>query len=92
MALRTFSDKDGVRWNAWHVIPSGLGGGSSYPSRFRDGWVCFERLTGGGRCRLPLSEIPDDWESLPDERLDLLRKIAESNPATGTVEMHRRGG
>lgn len=90
MALRTFTDRDGLRWNAWHVFPTGLGGGSSYPSRFREGWVCFERVDGGGRCRLPISDMPEDWESLPDERLSLLRKVAEASPATGVVEAQPR--
>ena len=64
--------RDRSEWNAWNVIPNGFGAG--YQERFRDGWICFERVNGGGRCRLPLRDVPAGWEALPDDRLDLLRR------------------
>jgi hypothetical protein len=76
MALRTFTGPDGQQWNAWHVWPNGAGAG--FHERFRDGWVCFERVGGGRRCRIPTGELPSEWESLPDQRLELLRRLAES--------------
>ncbi len=79
MALRTFTDPDGNAWNAWHVRPGGPGVG--YAERYRDGWVCFERVGGGGRCRIPLDEMPPGWESLSEHRLDLLRRVAEASSA-----------
>jgi hypothetical protein len=82
MALRTFTDRDGATWNAWQVIPNG---GAGVQERFRDGWVCFERVGGGGRCRLPLSEMPPRWDQLPDVRLELLRRVADVPGSTGTV-------
>ena len=83
MTLRTFNDRDGVTWNVWLVVPNG--GGAGYPERYRDGWVCFERLGGGQRCRIPLAEMPANWESLTDDRLDLLRRVAETSSSTGSM-------
>src|SRR4051812_26090672 len=83
MALRTFTDRDDELWNAWHVIPNGNSAG--YHERYREGWVCFERVNGGGRCRLPLSEMPPGWESLPDDRLDLIRRVASASSGTGSI-------
>jgi hypothetical protein len=78
MALRTFKDPNGQEWNAWHVWPEG--GGVGVNERYRDGWVCFEPVGGGSRCRIPIGELPSGWENLPDERLGLLRRIAETSP------------
>ncbi|MEO8620341.1 MAG: hypothetical protein ABI625_04685 [bacterium] len=78
MALRTFKDSNGQEWNAWHVWPEGAGIGVS--ERYRDGWVCFERVGGGDRCRIPIGDVPAGWENLPDDRLGLLRRISERSP------------
>jgi hypothetical protein len=43
---------------------------------FRGGWLCFEKVDQGDRCRLTLTEVPAGWDSLSDERLDLLRRVA----------------
>jgi hypothetical protein len=83
MALRTFTDRDGNLWNAWQVVPNGSS--ASYPNRYRAGWVCFERVGGGGRCRLPIAEMPAAWDALPDERLDLIRRAADAASQTGSM-------
>src|SRR3954471_4268258 len=80
MALRTFTDRNGTDWNVWLVQPGASG--NNFQERFREGWVCFERVGGGGRCRLPLSEMSPAWESLPDDRLDLLRRVADEQSTT----------
>jgi len=74
VALRTFADRDGQHWRVWSVQPSSRG--ISVRAEFRQGWLCFERLDGSCRCRLSAGSAPDDWEVLPDERLDLLRRMA----------------
>lgn len=84
MALRTFTDRDGEVWNVWNVVPNG--GMNGYQERYREGWVCFERVGGGGRCRLPSSEVPPGWESLPDDRLDLIRRVASASATTGSMQ------
>jgi hypothetical protein len=38
-------------------------------------WLAFQNAEGTERRRL--LEIPDNWETLSDDRLDLLRRIAE---------------
>jgi hypothetical protein len=75
MALRVFADRDGQEWNVWRVQPTT--GSQSLHERFREGWICFEQVSGIGRCRLPLDEVPPGWEELPDDRLDLLRRVAQ---------------
>jgi hypothetical protein len=75
MALRVFADRDGQEWNAWRVRPTT--GSQSLHERFREGWICFETVNGTGRCRLPLDEVPPGWDQLPDDRLDLLRRVAQ---------------
>ena len=84
VALRTFIDRDGQAWQVWKVQPST--DGRALRPDFRVGWLCFERLKGGDRCRLAGSEVPTNWEELPDERLDLLRRICDpGTPARGIV-------
>jgi len=43
---------------------------------FRQGWLCFERLDGSCRCRLSAASAPPDWDALPDDRLELLQRMA----------------
>lgn len=76
MSLRAFTDRDGQKWNAWSVRPTTTSD-SALHARYRDGWICFQRADGTGRCRLPLDEVPPGWDVLPDARLDLIRRVAE---------------
>src|SRR5215218_9543147 len=80
MALRTFEDREGQQWRVWSVVPA-TNAALTLDEEFRAGWLCFEHLGGGGRCRLTMSEAPAAWESLPDDRLDLLRRVATPVPA-----------
>ena len=79
MALRTFLAADGTRWSVWRVEPGATG---SQPRALMP-WLAFvdER---GTECRR-LFEVPDNWEVLPPERLDLLRRMAE--PASSRAPM-----
>lgn len=77
MALRTFADRSGCTWNVWNVQPS-----LAQPvieDSLRGGWLCFQRSDGGERFRLRMTDVPPAWEQLGDERLDLLRRVAESD-------------
>lgn len=94
MALRVFTDREGVEWNVWHVRPTSTEG-SSLHTRFRNGWVCFQRADGTERYRMPIDEVPPGWEVLPDDRLDLLRRVAAQPaerdlPNTGQEAQHAR--
>ena len=75
MAVRVFTDREGHKWSVWRVQPTSSTAGLQ--ERFQDGWLCFEREDGEARSRLPLDEAPPAWEALPDERLELLRRVAE---------------
>jgi hypothetical protein len=79
MALRTFLAADGTRWSVWRVEPARVG---SAP-RTLTAWLAFvdERST---ECRR-LFEVPDNWETLPPERLDLLRRMAEPACSRGPM-------
>jgi hypothetical protein len=82
MALRTYTDRDGVEWRVWPVTPS-TGAGTLMAS-YQGGWLCFERIDGKDRRRLSLTQVPPAWEALPEDGLDQLCRAAE---AAG-----RRGG
>lgn len=76
MALVTFTDGKGVRWHAWTIDSTSFSVPVNYLSEeFRGGWLCFE--TEDGRLRRRLVKFPEDWETLPTERLELLCKCAE---------------
>ena len=79
MALRVYRDSAGGEWRVWRVSPDAASS-STLDSRFRDGWLCFERADGSDRRRLAMSQVPPGWESVSDDRLDSLCGIAE--PAT----------
>jgi hypothetical protein len=74
MALRVFADEKGRAWQVWAVQASA--GARGVREDLRGGWLCFELVTGGERCRLPWPEVPPGWEQLPEERLELLRRRA----------------
>jgi hypothetical protein len=75
MPLRSFEDREGNEWRVWSVVPQ-ASAAVTLDESYRGGWLCFERIAGGERCRLTLAEAPSGWESLSDDRLDLLRRVA----------------
>jgi hypothetical protein len=79
MRLRSFLAADGTRWSVWRVEPPA----SCSQPRKLTGWLAFvdER---GRECRR-LFEIPTNWEMLPPERLDLLRRLAEPAHSRGPM-------
>jgi hypothetical protein len=74
MALRSYEDGEGAEWRVWSVVPL-ASAVATLDEEFRGGWLCFERADGKERRRLAMSEVPAGWESLPDDRLDLLRRV-----------------
>lgn len=76
VALRIFADRDGQQWRVWTVRPTA--GSAAVRPPFQDGWLCFERLDGSCRCRLSAESAQEDWDTLSDDRLDLLRRVAVS--------------
>jgi hypothetical protein len=74
MSLRVFADREGRAWQVWDVQASA--GARGVRQDLREGWLCFELVGGGERCRLPFAEVPPGWEQLSEERLELLRHKA----------------
>lgn len=74
MALVVFTDARGERWRAWNIDPESLRQASFLGEEFRTGWLCFESESSGERRRL--AEVPENWETLPPDRLDLLCRSA----------------
>lgn len=84
MAIRTFRSIDGTTWMVWRtqVAPSTLMPNSPLE------WLTFQ--TDGGTERRRLMQIPASWFDLSDERLDLLRRVAE--PVSAFTERHSPPG
>jgi hypothetical protein len=81
LPLREFTDSDGVKWQVWSVDPS-LGDHMGVRVDLRAGWLCFERVGGGDRCRLALADAPPAWEQLPADALDRLRRATAEKPSS----------
>lgn len=86
MALREYTDGDGVAWRVWDVQPRYGGGPTGAPGRagftpgLEQGWVCFECATEKRR----LTPIPPDWDACSEARLDAYRRYATPVRSDGT--------
>ena len=74
MTLRTFRGSDGAVWTMWRVRSAGPGAVPGTPLE----WVAFQNADGTERRRL--FDLPKQLEELADDRLDLLRRMAEPAP------------
>lgn len=95
MALRTYRDPDGTEWRVWRVVADSVSF-STLDEMYREGWLCFERVDGGDRRRLPMTQVPADWDAMDAERLETLRRSAEpamrrSTP-TSPIDSRALGG
>src|SRR5215218_9963117 len=77
MATRAFTDSAGVEWLIWHVTPGqhtrrAGRGVTTLPDELADGWLCFE--SGVGKRRF--YPVPPDWETLADEKLEIVCRAA----------------
>jgi ferredoxin-NADP reductase len=79
MTQRTFRARDGTAWVVWHVERSAESLVPGTPQQ----WLAFQDDKGEQRRRL--FEVPDNWDVLPDERLDLLRRVAQPAMTWGTL-------
>lgn len=83
MAYREFVDSSGQSWRVWSTVPSM---GSRLRGGFDQGWLTFERIDADKNLPLRrLVPLPAEWESVPDDRLELMCRSAEevSRPRTG---------
>jgi hypothetical protein len=75
MAYREFVDSSGQSWRVWSTVPST---GSRLTGGFDQGWLTFERIDADRGLPLRrLVPIPPDWETAPDDRLDLMCHSAD---------------
>jgi len=73
MPSRTFVASDGDTWTVWLVQPTRpVSPRLGIPSA----WLAFHNADERERRRL--RDFPADWADLPDERLDLLRRMAQA--------------
>lgn len=84
MPLRTFTARDGSIWSVWRIEASVSSDLIDMPRE----WLLFQDEAGAQRRRLV--DFPANWESLPDERLELLCKIAV--PSRSWVKFSPPGG
>lgn len=74
MAYREFFDSDGQAWRVWSTVPVA---GSRLRGGFDQGWLTFECTTPNVDHPLRrLCPIPPDWETAPENRLDLMCRAA----------------
>jgi hypothetical protein len=71
MSLKTFRAADGSTWTVWRVETGTLPVVPGTPSV----WLAFQNEDGTERRRL--LEVPEGWDQLSDQLLDLLRRMAE---------------
>lgn len=99
--MRTYQDRDGTEWRVWAVTPvtrmyierreddigppPPTGGNDEGRDRrlgdLQAGWLAFESVSEKRR----FYPVPTDWQSCPDERLDLIRRAAQ--PVTRRLEV-----
>jgi hypothetical protein len=85
-AHRLFVDEQGVRWDAFAVLPAADANSlSRLPEPYQQGWLCFESPSEKRR----LGPIPDQWQSASDEELRRLRNAAQSVPQRLTLPEQR---
>jgi hypothetical protein len=91
MGLRAYADDEGQEWRVWRVVPDSISFATLVTS-YRDGWLCFERVDGGERRRLAMTEVSPAWESFSDAQLDALRRQAEPVTRRTVAAAHVKSG
>lgn len=71
MGLRTFLASDGRQWTVWLIRSGSVGRVPGTPTE----WLAFQNEDGTERRRL--LAVPPKWAELSDDRLELLRRVAE---------------
>lgn len=74
MAYREFTDSKGVSWRVWSTVPMA---GNRLHGGFDQGWLTFESTSSGETLLRRLVPIPRDWETAPDDRLELMCRSAD---------------
>lgn len=89
MPLKTFTDDNGTSWSAWRIDATVGRDVRGMPRS----WLVFQDESGTERRRLV--HFPDDWESLSNERLEMLCRVAtpsrewgRPSPPGGTAQIN----
>jgi hypothetical protein len=85
MAMREFTDGDGVLWRVWSTVPDMRG----VISDMQSGWLTFE----SGQMRRRLIPIPPNWENSTVVELRAYCRradVARGTPSTGTTRVEDR--
>ena len=75
MASRSFRDRAGVEWHVWSTVPTRA---KVLGPDYGQGWLTFESVSARRR----LAPIPEDWERIAEDRLELLCRTAREVPRT----------
>ena len=85
MALREFTDEEGIRWRAWDILPGQLHPSTrveDFMQGFLDGWIAFESIDGTRRARL--TPVPRRWaEGSEDDLRELLAQAERPGKGGG---------
>lgn len=73
MAYIEFTDRAGRVWRVWHTRPLGAEIITTLPDDWKEGWLTFE----SGDEKRRLAPVPEGWERLRAERLELLCRVAK---------------
>lgn len=84
MPLRTFRARDGSVWSVWRIESTVRSDVLDTPHE----WLLFQDDDATERRRLV--DFPENWEALPDERLELLCRMA--TPAKTWTTLSPPGG
>ena len=68
--IREFTDSKGVNWRVWPTLPDLK---SAHPAALHDGWLTFEC----DKTKRRIVPIPDGWEYVPIDELEMLCNAAE---------------
>lgn len=71
MAYRSFTDRDGIEWQVWDVLPN-----STVRHTLSGGWLTFESAEEKRR----LAPVPLYWVSAEDDELERLMRTAAVVP------------
>ena len=80
MAVREFTDTEGVVWRVWDVTPEHMHrvtAAEDFLGDMKDGWLCFESESEKRRLCAP---YPKSWIDMPIPQLEKLCEIAPPVP------------
>ena len=72
MAYVEFTDRAGRLWRVWYTMPANEVA-ASLPDDWKGGWLTFE----SGEEKRRLAPVPEGWDDLRPERLELLCRVAK---------------